>query len=463
MLRHITRSVLFLLVFILLLVGTLSLYIYENDASYAGKIYPNVYIDSTDVGGYTKQELDNYYAPINENLARKTFAIQYDDSIATFSGELLGLRYDTNSIFNQLYLIGRSNNNVSGIYQKFRAFFNLDTFTFSYTPNYDTDAINDFLEELDTAYSIPPENALFEFSDNKVHTFKIEKPGNVLQVERTQKEIDAYLKNMDMQDENMTFVVTAEVVDPEITIDQINNLGIVEKIGEGQSDYSGSAPERVHNLLTAAAKFHGTLIPPGEIFSYNKTIGDISQATGFVAGYVIKDGRTVLGDGGGVCQDSTTLFRAALNTGLPIVERHSHAYRVKYYENDRKPGFDATVYAPTVDLRFKNNTDAYILIHTVVDESNRILKFEFYGKRDGRRVELSDATVYDHLPAPEPLYEETPTLPSGVTKQVDWAAPGAKSYFTYKVYSADGEIMEDETFYSTYRPWRSVFLVGTGS
>jgi vancomycin resistance protein YoaR len=169
-----------------------------------------------------------------------------------------------------------------------------------------------------------------------------------------------------------------------------------------------------------------------------------------------------LGDGGGVCQDSTTLFRAALNTGLPIVERKGHAYRVKYYENDRKPGFDATVYAPSVDFKFKNDTPAHILIQVNNNKSTQALSFTFYGKSDGRRVELSDAKVYDHTPAPAPLYEETPTLPRGVTKQVDWAAPGAKSQFTYKVYSASGEVLQDKVFYTSYRPWQAVFLVGTG-
>jgi vancomycin resistance protein YoaR len=81
------------------------------------------------------------------------------------------------------------------------------------------------------------------------------------------------------------------------------------------------------------------LIPQGAEFSFNDTIGDISAQSGYKPAYVIKAGKTVLGDGGGVCQVSTTFFRAALNTGLPITERHAHAYRVGYYENDSKVRF----------------------------------------------------------------------------------------------------------------------------
>ena len=218
----------------------------------------------------------------------------------------------------------------------------------------------------------------------------------------------------------------------------------------------------MHNLSLAATKIHGILVPPGDVFSYNKAVGDISATTGFKSGYIIKNGRTVLGDGGGVCQDSTTLFRAALNTGLPIIERKGHAYRVRYYENDRKPGFDATVYAPSVDFKFKNDTPAHILIQANVDKQNYLLTFTFYGKNDGRRVELSEARVYDALPPPQPSYEETSELATGVTKQVDWAAPGAKSQFTYKVFAKSGEVLQNKVFYTSYRPWQAVFLVGTG-
>jgi vancomycin resistance protein YoaR len=188
-------------------------------------------------------------------------------------------------------------------------------------------------------------------------------------------------------------------------------------------------------------------------------VGDISSLTGYKQAYVIKNGRTVLGDGGGVCQVSTTLFRAALNTGLPILERTSHAYRVQYYENDAKPGLDATVFGPTVDLKIQNDTPAAILIETEIDKENNILTFKLFGKKDGRTVELSPVRVYDEQPPPAPRYEDDPTLKKGVTKQVDFASWGAKSQYTYKIHKADKSTYE-RTFNSVYRPWQAVYLVG---
>src|SRR5205085_743367 len=128
----------------------------------------------------------------------------------------------------------------------------------------------------------------------------------------------------------------------------------------------------------------GVLIAPGQVFSFSKAIGEVSSFTGYKQAYVIENGKTVLGDGGGVCQVSTTLFRAALNAGLPIVERHPHAYRVQYYEEDSGPGIDAAVYVPSVDLKFKNDTGHHILIQAYADVENLRLTFDLYGANDGR-------------------------------------------------------------------------------
>jgi vancomycin resistance protein YoaR len=89
---------------------------------------------------------------------------------------------------------------------------------------------------------------------------------------------------------------------------QTNNFGIEELIGVGTSNFTHSAPERVYNVTLATSKFNGVLIPKGAVISFNDLVGDISSLTGYKQAYVIKNGRTVLGDGGGVCQVSTTLF-----------------------------------------------------------------------------------------------------------------------------------------------------------
>ncbi len=236
--------------------------------------------------------------------------------------------------------------------------------------------------------------------------------------------------------------------------------GILELLGEGSSTYKGSAAGRIRNLTLAAERTSGVLVAPGATYSMNNSIGDISAATGYDEAYIIKDGRTVLGSGGGVCQTSTTLFRAVLNSGLPIVMRYPHAYRVSYYEQDQPVGFDAAIYQPSWDFRFKNDTEHYVLVQAVADPSNYSLKFQIFGTSDGRKVEITKPVVTGQTPPPPALYQDDPTLAKGVTKQVDFPAWGAKVTYSRTV-TRGGEELFVDNFEGRYQPWRAVYLVGT--
>lgn len=460
--KVLTKSLFLSLLFTFIVVGVLSMYLYEMREKYQGRVYPGVSINGQSFDGKTKNDVEMYFNKKNKTLAHISFTVVYEDAVASFSGETVNLHYNADTIAEGALQIGRSTHIPTMLQELIIRFFKLNTVSLTYKPSFDMKPVNEYLSELNSTYSVPAQDALFEFKDKRVTSFKVEKPGVQLTTKKATEDIEKYLASESYLAVGKSFSVAATELKPKVTIKDTNKFGIVEKIGEGVSDFTGSAPERVYNLTHAAKKLHGVLIPPGQNFSYNNAIGDISQATGFKPGYIIKDGRTVLGDGGGVCQDSTTMFRAALNTGLPIVERHAHAYRVKYYENDSKPGFDATVFAPSVDFRFKNDTPAHILVQASVDPVKKILLIELYGKKDGRKVELSEASLSGALPAPPPLYEDDPSLPTGTTKQVDWAASGIKSTFTYKVIAKDGSIIQDRTFYSSFRPWRAVYLVGKG-
>jgi vancomycin resistance protein YoaR len=262
--------------------------------------------------------------------------------------------------------------------------------------------------------------------------------------------------------EALIFSPTPKVVDLVVVKQEppasANSYGIKELIGLGESNFYGSIPGRIHNLDLASSRINGALIAPGEEVSFNKLVGEVSAATGYDEAYIISEGRTVLGTGGGLCQVSTTLFRAALNAGLPILARTAHAYRVHYYEPPL--GLDATVYSPSVDLVFKNDTSAYILIQREINIGQNYLAFKLYGTSDGRITTVSAPIITNEVGAPATLYQEDPTLPKGVTKQVDWSAPGADAVFYRKVIRG-GEVLQDDTFVSHYAPWRAIFLVGT--
>ncbi len=314
-----------------------------------------------------------------------------------------------------------------------------------------------FLVGIRAGVETEPKNAIFNFNEGKVIEFAAEVDGVKIDETAFKEKLAEKINLSDQSDLSIPVIVTQA----KIKTGDINNLGINSLIGIGTSKFHHSIPNRVHNLSLASSRLNGALVAPGETFSLGKTIGDISRATGYREAYVISEGRTVLGDGGGVCQVSTTLFRAALNAGLPIVERKAHAYRVGYYEEDMGPGYDATVFFPSADLKFVNDTPGHILIQTKVDAKNFAMRYEIYGTGDGRKATVSKARISGQSSPLPTVYQDDPTLPVGTKKQVDWSAPGAKVSFDYKVVR-NGETLQDRTFTSSYRPWAAVYLVGTG-
>jgi vancomycin resistance protein YoaR len=257
---------------------------------------------------------------------------------------------------------------------------------------------------------------------------------------------------------------------PEITDDMTAaDLGITELVSSSTSYFYGSDASRIQNIKTAAAQFHGILIPPGATFSMVENIGDISVDTGYAEAWIIYGDRTVKGVGGGVCQVSTTLFRTVFFGGFPVEERHPHAYRVYYYElnsgggvNESLAGLDATVYAPVVDFKFTNDTPYWLLMETYLNESARSLTWKFYSTSDGRTVDWNTTGLQNKTDPPWPVYEENSDLGKGEIKKVDWAVEGAQVTVTRTV-RRDGSILFDDTFKTTYQPWAAVCQYGPGT
>ena len=306
-----------------------------------------------------------------------------------------------------------------------------------------------------------PQNSVFVFEESKVKEFKPSLDGYEVDKENLKNMIIGNLRTLEQGEEkSITLDIPVKTTKPKIANKDVNNLGIETLLGRGTSKFSGSITNRIYNIGHASQKFIGIVVAPNENFSFNQTLGDVSQETGYKQAYVIKEGKTILGDGGGVCQVSTTLFRAALNAGLPIIERQAHAYRVGYYEQDSPPGLDATVYAPHPDLVIKNDTPNHILIQSTYNEKNRTLAFEIYGTYDGRVVNVTKPVITSQTPPPEDLYQDDPALPVGTIKQVEHKAWGAKVRFDYLV-ERNNETIFKKTFYSNYQPWQAIYLRGT--
>lgn len=209
-----------------------------------------------------------------------------------------------------------------------------------------------------------------------------------------------------------------------IRSDNLKELGINELIGEGKSNFHGSTKTRIHNIKTAIEKFDGMVIKPEEEFSFVDTLGPVDGETGYEEELVIKKGETVKEFGGGICQVSTTTFRAAIYSGLAITARRNHAYPVHYYDPQ---GMDAAIYLPKPDLKFVNNTPGHILVQVEMDEKTNDLAFKFYGTSDKRKVEVEGPFVTE--------------------KNDDGSM---KTYSTQKVFNKNRELVINDVFKSSY-------------
>jgi vancomycin resistance protein YoaR len=248
------------------------------------------------------------------------------------------------------------------------------------------------------------------------------------------------------------------VVQPAVLAANLPQPAQLSLLAAATTSYTGSARPRITNVEVAAAQLNGYVVPAGNTFSFNKAIGKISLESGFKDALVISGGRTVEGLGGGVCQVSTTAFRALYKAGLPIVERHPHAYAVRYYGT---PGFDAAIYQPSLDLRMKNDTGAPLLISARTDPAKRQITVEVWGQPQERTVKVSAPVILSTTPAPPARYQQDASLAPGVRRQVDWAAKGYRTQVTRTITTAQSS--RTDTLSTSYRPWQAVYLVGPSS
>lgn len=427
---------------------------------YENKVFPGIRVQGIDFGGKDEEFVKNYFSSKNTKLSHITFEFSSKEEVATISAKDLEFGYNQDLIATQVIQTGRAKDFFSDLRLIGQAYlYGLDI---SPTYRFSDNQLQALLEPIFKKLTFDPIDAQFSFENGRVSAFKLSKDGQTVDKEKLINDFEEKAPTVFTSPTitKLSFEIPIKVIHPKISTEDANNLGIRELLASGTSTFIGSIPNRIYNLTLAASRINGNLVKPGEEFSFNKAVGDISSFTGYKQAYIIQNGRTVLGDGGGVCQVSTTLFRAILNAGLPITERHPHAYRVGYYEQDSPPGMDASVYYPNLDLRFKNDTPNHILIQAETDSVNQRITFYLYGTGDGRSVNLEKPIILSQSPAPETLYQDDPTLPKGELKQVDFAAPGANVIFGRTV-TKDGKVIIDEKFASNFRPWQAIFLRGT--
>ena len=292
----------------------------------------------------------------------------------------------------------------------------------SSTNSLNVEQIKKYLATLEAKSDMEPTNATFNIENGQVTTFSAEADGRKLDTEKSLQQLSTLFSQAAILTESQKITLPFEVIKPSVTTSEANNLGISKLIGQGKSNFKGSTTSRIHNIKTAMTHFNGILIKPNEEFSFVQTLGDVDGEHGYLPELVIKKDKTEPEFGGGVCQVSTTMFRAAIYSGLKITARRNHAYPVSYYNPQ---GMDSTIYIPKPDLKFVNNTPGVILVQVSIVGTE--LTFSFYGTDDGRTVEVDGPHITESNPD-----------------------RSIKTVFTQKVTDANGNAFIEDTFKSSY-------------
>lgn len=258
------------------------------------------------------------------------------------------------------------------------------------------------------------------------------------------------------------------ITSPKITVDdeELSKSGISDLVSVGESDFSGSSWARMQNVEVGSLQLNGYLIPEGETGSFNDALGPVDADHGYLPELVIVGSRLDKEYGGGLCQVSSTAFRAALLAGLPIAERYPHSFAVSYYE---PWGTDATIYPGNKDFKFVNDTKGAILVQTTMNRETKKLRFHFYGTRDDRQVKLLGPTIGRHVAALPALHQTSEKLAPGETQWLSKAVEGFDASWTRIIFrkTSDIEFASKESaepliysFFSRYQPRRNWSVTG---
>ena len=309
-------------------------------------------------------------------------------------------------------------------------------------------AADRYFARLERSLDHPPKDAGFAVNANGTVRVLPAVPGLALDVPRSAARV---LAAAESSTNRVAHLVLTER-QPARSTAQAQAMGITGTVATYETFYGGD-PNRIHNVQLVAHLVDGKLIAPGETFSFNGATGERSAEKGFLEAPVIINGELQTGLGGGVCQVSTTVFNAAYEAGLPIVERTNHALYISHYPLGR----DATVNYPDVDLKFSNDTGHWLLLRTFVGSSS--LTVGLYGTSPHRRIESTAAPL--RVVAPPPVRKTVDaTLAPGAVAVDDYGVPAQATSVERKVYTQGGKLLSDQTWYSSYRSQPKVIRVG---
>lgn len=432
----------------------------------------NVYVDGIHLGGMTQQEaISAVTAQAQQRNDAWTVRLTYQGQLVTeLNASQLGMTVDVYEPLRQAWAQGHTGD-TSQRMAAMEALAETPYHAYSALPSGDTSVVDSVLAELKSkVYRAPQDAALETFNPESVtdpFTFRQEVMGRTLDTEPIKQQIYQMVSTM----ESGSIEIQPTLTQPQVTVADLEKLVTLRATASTTVSYR-STENRTNNIRRAFQLISGTIIQPGETFSFNSLVGERSTDNGFYEAVEYAYGEQVMGIGGGVCQASSTVYQAAVAAGMQITKREQHSLAVNYAEY----GYDATVYWSKnrkIDLAFKNTSDSaiYIAASVQMDPSNRrqwIAKVNIYGADLGNvsyRLETDEPQV---IPAPTDVKYVKDKKQEYVTyvDEEETVQKAAEGYIidSYCVKYVDGiEVERNHLYTDTYEAKQKIVYVGTKS
>ena len=480
------------------------------------KIINGISIKDIDVSGLTKEEaLEKLSSSFNEKLSQKITLKHNDYTLDVFPNQF-DVSFDLSKAVDSAYLAGRNRNIFQNNYDILVSMISGIKITPSFSFN--EDSLNSLIKEMETNFSDKLIDSSYYIDGNNLVLIK-GKDGVVINADSLKKEIAYFINNLHCEIGDIeipveqkqaavlnlekvheevyrapkdayyttdpyvvyphvdgidfsisieeaangynssegSYTIPLKVLSPNVTTNEIGTEAFPDLLGTFSTNFATSNYNRSTNIRLAAAKINGTVVMPGETFSYNQTVGQRTAAAGFKSAAVYSGGEVTTGIGGGICQVSSTLYNSVLLANLDIVERSNHGFNPGYVPAGR----DATVSWGGPDFKFKNNRNYPVRVVCTVNGGTILVQIFGLKTQDDYEVEIeSYITSYISY---KTIQKNDASLPAGTTKVLQSGSSGCRSV-CYRILKRNGETVSKTLLSNdTYSPHNKVVAVGTGS
>lgn len=362
----------------IVLIASLTLGMNKKENNEDEKIFKNIYVEQINIGHLTineaKKEIVKKYYP-------NPIYLKYNDKTWCINPKDISLDYNIDKAIKKAYKYTRGEDKLENIKKILNLAFK-DTYNINLHASYDEIKLSSIIDEICKEINVDVKQATIEIKETSQIITTQSKEGIEVDIIKLKENIYDMIDKKDIKEINLPI----NIIKPKISTEAVKSIDSI--LGQYSTSFNDHT-SRGSNIHVAGKSTSDILIMPGEIFSYNKSTGARTWSNGYKSAKVIVGGKYVNGEGGGVCQVSTTIYNAALLAGMEIKEVHNHTFPSRYASR----GKDAAVSYGYTDFKFKNSYSHPIYIKNIVN--NGAITSKIYGcNQDRERVYIRTEEKY---------------------------------------------------------------------